>query len=178
MSEKLLVLAYMGTGKTEAEKRYRGVVDFDFQDFRYIYDESIRHLPLEQRKGSVNLRTENPDYPMNFLKAALEHLEKGTVVISPFIDHVFSAFAKPEFTEKAKDVRIILVSPTLADWNEYENRFRNRGNSDEFIERRRIEFPKLMELFEKAEGYEKILMKPGQFLDQALIQNGISLQLK
>lgn len=61
--DKLLIMAYMGTGKTELENRRNNVVDFDFQDYKYIYDESIRHLPLEQRKGSTNLRTENPDYP-------------------------------------------------------------------------------------------------------------------
>lgn len=41
----------MGTGETELENRYDNVIDFDFQDYKYIYDESIRHLPLEQRKG-------------------------------------------------------------------------------------------------------------------------------
>ena len=45
--EKILIMAYMGTGKTELEKGYENVVDFDFQDYKYIYDEKIRHLPLE-----------------------------------------------------------------------------------------------------------------------------------
>ena len=49
--ERLLIMAYMGTGETELENRYDNVIDFDFQDYKYIYDESIRHLPLEQRKG-------------------------------------------------------------------------------------------------------------------------------
>ena len=35
---KLLIMAYMGTGKTELENRYDNIVDFDFQDYRYIYD--------------------------------------------------------------------------------------------------------------------------------------------
>lgn len=54
MKNKLLILAYMGTGKTELEYRYNNVVDLDFQDYKYIYDESIRDLPLEQRKGQTS----------------------------------------------------------------------------------------------------------------------------
>ena len=50
MKSKLLVLAYMGTGKTELEKHYDNVIDLDFQDYKYIYDESIQHLPLEKDK--------------------------------------------------------------------------------------------------------------------------------
>ena len=46
MKSKLLVLAYMGTGKTELEKHYDNVIDLDFQDYKYIYDESIQHLQL------------------------------------------------------------------------------------------------------------------------------------
>lgn len=32
--EKILVLAYPGSGKTELEKQYENVVDFEHQDFR------------------------------------------------------------------------------------------------------------------------------------------------
>ena len=80
--EKLLIMAYMGTGKSELEKQYDNVVDFDFQDYKYIYDESIRHLPLEQRKGSTSLRVENPNYPKNFLTDAKHLLNEGKVVNS------------------------------------------------------------------------------------------------
>ena len=46
MKNKILILAYMGTGKTELERRYNNVIDLDFQDYKYIYDESIRNLPV------------------------------------------------------------------------------------------------------------------------------------
>lgn len=55
--QKILIMAYMGTGKTYLEKNYENIVDFDFQDYKYIYDESIRHLPLEKRKGSVDRKS-------------------------------------------------------------------------------------------------------------------------
>lgn len=176
--EKILIMAYMGTGKTELENRYDNVIDFDFQDYKYIYDESIRHLPLEQRKGSVNLRTENSNYPNNFLNHAIKLLNDGKIVVSPFIDHVFKAYDSFDFKSKVNDVRIILVCPMRHNFNEYVERFKNRGNSDEFIARREKEFPSLVDLFEQADNYERIIIKKGQFLAEALEEYGIELKLK
>lgn len=178
MKNKLLILAYMGTGKTQLEKHYKNVVDLDFQDYKYIYDKTIKHLPLEQRKGQTSLRTENPEYPNNFITAIFAELEKGKIVVSPFIEHVFKAIDGDDFKRKAENVRIILVFPTANNFGEYVERFKNRGNNDEFIARREKEFPSLMELLEKAsnQDYEKITIKPKQYLSDALIENGIYLQ--
>lgn len=173
--QKLIIMAYMGTGKTELEKRYDNVIDFDFQDYKYIYDESIRHLPLEQRKGSVNLRTENPNYPQNFIEDAFKLLDEGKIVVSPFIEHVFRAYDSKEFKEQANDVRVILVCPRRDNFEEYIERFKKRGNSTEFIARREKEFDSLVDLFEQATNYERIVIRPGQYLSSALEEYGINL---
>lgn len=175
---KLLIMAYMGTGKTELENRYDNIVDFDFQDYRYIYDESVRHLPLEQRKGSANLRTNNPDYPKNFLEDAVKLLNEGKIVVSPFIDHVFRAYDDFDIKSKINDLRVILVCSTRDNFAEYVERFKRRGNSDEFIARREKEFSSLVDLFEKANNYERIVMKTGQFLSEALEEYGVVLDAK
>lgn len=176
--DKLLIMAYMGTGKTELENNYANVVDFDFQDYKYIYDESIRHLPLEQRKGSTNLRTENPNYPKNFLDDAKKLLNEGKIVVSPFIDHVFEAYDSSNIKSQINDLRIILVCPERDNFNEYIERFKNRGNSSEFIARRENEFSSLMDIFDNSNNYEKIVMKPEQFLSEALEEYGITLNKK
>lgn len=176
--EKLLIMAYMGTGKTELEKRYENIVDFDFQDYRYIYDESIRHLPLEQRKGSTNLRTENPDYPKNFLHDATKLLDEGKIVVSPFIEHVFKAYDSFDFESILGEVKIILVCPERENFSEYVERFKQRGNSEKFIARREKEFSKLMDLFENADKYDKIVVKKGQYLAEVLTEFGIELKAK
>lgn len=176
--EKLLIMAYMGTGKTELESRYKNVVDFDFQDYKYIYDESIRHLPLEQRKGSTHLRNENPDYPKNFLADAVKLLEEGKIVVSPFIDHVFKAYDTSDIKSQIDDLKIVLVCPMRDNFDEYVERFRRRGNSEEFIARREREFDSLMDLFDEANHYERIVMKQGQYLSEALKENGIYLNPK
>ncbi len=176
--EKLLIMAYMGTGKTELENRYDNVVDFDFQDYKYIYDESIRHLPLEMRKGNTALRTENPDYPNNFLMEAVRLLQEGKIVVSPFIDHVFKAYNESSITSEVAGLRILLVFPEKDNFQEYVARFKDRGNGEEFIARREKEFPSLVNLFNQAENYEKIVVKKVQFLSDALLEYGIILPPK
>lgn len=176
--EKLLIMAYMGTGKTELEKKYENIVDFDFQDYKYIYDKSIRHLPLEKRKGSTNLRIENPHYPQNFLKDAKTLLNEGKIVVSPFIDHVFESYDKSDLKQEMSDLRIILVCPERDNFEEYVERFKQRGNSEEFIARREKEFDSLVNLFAQADNYERITIKPGQFLSDALKEYGIFLHKK
>lgn len=176
--KKLLIMAYMGTGKTELEKMYEDVVDFDFQDYKYIYDESIRDLPLEQRKGSTNLRVENPAYPQNFISDAMQLLNDNKVVVSPFIDHVFKAYDNSNINQIIQDLRIILVCPRRDNFEEYVERFKRRGNSEEFIDRREKEFLQLMSLFEQIDNYEKIIIKPKQYLSEALEEYGITLKLK
>ena len=154
------------------------MIDFDFQDYKYIYDESIRHLPLEQRKGSTNLRTKNLNYPENFLADAIKLLNEGKIVVSPLIGHVFKAYDNFNITSRVENLRTILVCPTRDNFNEYVERFKKRDNSDEFIARREKEFSSLVDLFEQANNYERITMKPGQYLSEALEENGISLTLK
>lgn len=175
--DKLIILAYMGTGKTELEKKYKNVIDFDFQDYKYIYDESISHLPLEQRKGNVSLRKENEDYPQNFLLDAIDLLNKNKIVVSPFIEHVYNAYNTEFFKSKINNVKIILVCPTFNNFEEYVQRFKNRGNGEEFIERRSKEFPSLIEIFNNS-SFEKIIIKPGQYLSEALIEYGLKLEEK
>ncbi len=171
--EKILIMAYMGTGKTYLEKNYENIVDFDFQDYKYIYDESIRHLPLEKRKGSVNLRKENLLYPDNFLSEAIDLLKKGKIVVSPFIEHVFLAYNKAEFLESLDNVKIIIVCPERNNFSEYVERFKSRGNSEEFIKRREREFSSLVDLFEECENALKIIIKKGQYLSDVLEENNI-----
>ncbi len=177
-NKKNLILAYMGTGKTELEHQYKNVIDLDFQDYKYIYDESIRQLPLEQRKGQTSLRTENPNYPDNFINAVLTELEEDKIVVSPFIGHVFKAIDSDAFKKNAKDIRIILAFPMPNNFEEYVDRFRKRGNGEEFILRRRKEFTSLVDLFNNAsnEEYEKIIIKPNQYLSEALIEYGINIK--
>ena len=174
--EKILIFAYVGAGKTEAEKRYKNVIDLESHDYIYTYDKSIAHWPLEKRKGNANLRTINPEYPTNFINATLLALETGKLVLTTFVEHAFNSLTSEEFKSQAPDVRVILVCPEYNNFEEYADRFRARGNSENVVVRRRTEHDLTMNLFKNAKSYEKIIIQPGQFLDDALIKYGIKLE--
>lgn len=83
MEQRVLVLAYPGSGKTYLADNYKNVSDFQFQHYRYDYSE-YRHLPLEQLKGRTEIRTNNSEWPNNFFKALDIELQKGRIVLVPF----------------------------------------------------------------------------------------------
>ena len=124
------------------------------------------------------MRVENPEYPNNFINAVLNELEKDKIVVSPFIEHVFKAIDSDNFKNNLKNTKVILVFPMSNNFDEYADRFKKRGNNEEFILRRKKEFTSLIELFEKAttDKYEKIIIKPKQYLSEALIEYGVDLK--
>ena len=172
MKEKIIVLAYVGTGKTEVTKRYQNVWNPSSDSYRYIWDKDI---PLEQRKGSLN-RTENPDFPNNYIDAISEKIHSSDIVMLPLTEKLFPLYDSKEFKDKMKGVRIILACPPRDRFDDYIERYKARGNSEIFIQNRKNEFPFIMDKFENAKDYEKVTVR--QYLDDALIKHGIKLQPK
>ena len=170
MNEKIVVYAYNATGKTETSKKYTNVVDLDSAPFLFVYDESVAHLSFEEKKGLIHLRHSNPQYPQNFIKAIKDEFEKGKIVLVPFNDVNIEAL-----TKQIRDVQHIFVYPAANDFELYAARMKERGNNDLFIERRKGEFLKFLKLFKDTEVHKKIIIKPKQFLDEVLIENGIEL---
>jgi hypothetical protein len=175
--EKILVLAYVGTGKTEMTKRYNGVFNPSSDDYRYTYD---KEMPIEQRKGNPN-RVENPNFPGNFIKVVSEGLENNKMVLLSLTQKLFPLYESKEFKNQVKDARVILACPNKESFSEYEKLYKARGNSETFIENRRKEFPFIMDIFENAQGYEKVVVQQSgrhKYLDGTLIEHGIKLQQK
>ena len=173
LKEKIIILAYVGTGKTEMTKRYEGVFNPSSDDYRYVFDKS---LSAEQRKSDPN-RVENPEFPNNFINAVSEKLGSNIVVLV-LTQKLFPLYQSKEFQDKVKGARIILACPTKDNFDEYEKKFKARGNSETFIDNRRKEFPFITDIFEKAQGFEKVVIQPGQYLDDALIKHGLKLKPK
>jgi hypothetical protein len=167
--EKILVLAYPGTGKTYLAEHYANVIDFEQQHYVSLYDEDVRDLPLEQIKGMTNKRIPNPAWPANYITAIKAELEKNLLVITTFIPSTYEALRSEIFA----DTKIILAIFNPNNFEELVNRFKVRGNAPEFIDRRRADFPKVVELFNNDKEAFKIIIET--YLDEALKENGISL---
>ncbi|MCL2755734.1 MAG: hypothetical protein FWE45_01635 [Firmicutes bacterium] len=173
MKERIIVIAYTGAGKTEMLKRYEGIYNPSSDDYRYIFD---KDLPPEQRKSNPD-RKENPEFPNNFIDAIHSGLDDN-IVLLPLTKKLFELYLNEDFKQKMKGARIIVACPRKNDFAEYKKRFEERGNIETFIENRQKEFSFIMDTFENMQDFEKIIIKPGQFLDQALIGHGIQLKPK
>jgi len=171
MEQKILVLAYPGSGKTYLADHYKNVSDFEFQHYRYDYGE-YKHLPLEQLKGRTEIRTKNLDWPNNFFKALDSELQKGIIVVVPFATSLLDIL---DYLEESNGVRIIFAIQDAKSLEGLLESFKNRGNSEEFIERRRNDFQKCHDVIAKSK-FEKVYINENEYLSDALLKIGIKLE--
>ena len=167
MKQKILVLAYPGSGKTYLSENFENVSDLEFQHYRWDYGEH-KNLPLEKLKGRKDLRTNNPDWPNNFFKLLDEELNKNNIVLVPMAT---SLFERLEYLN-SQNVRIIFAIPTRECFKDIIQAYKNRGNDEKFIESRKSDFEKFYDLVNKTK-YEKIYIKKGEYLYEALQNKGI-----
>lgn len=169
--EKILILAYPGSGKTYLAENYSNVSDFEFQHYRYDYGK-YKDLPLEQLKGRTEVRTDNPNWPENFFVALENELKKGLVVLIPFATSLLEIL---NYLEKTHGVRIIFAIQDKNSFEKLAESFRLRGNSEEFIERRRNDFQKCHEIISNSR-FEKVYINENEFLQDALVKVGIKFE--
>lgn len=171
MDEKILVLAYPGSGKTYLAENYENISDFEFQHFRYDYGK-YKHLPLEQLKGRTEIRTKNKERPNNFFLALEEELKKGRIVLVSFVTSLLEIL---DCLEQSSKTRIIFAIQDKNTFEQLAQKFRNRGNSEVFIERRRNDFQKCHAIICDSK-FEKIYIDENEFLSDALLKHNIELK--
>ena len=171
MDKSILVLAYPGSGKTFVAENYKDVSDIEFQHFRYDYGE-YKNLPLEQLKGRTDIRTLNPEWPNNFFAFLEKELEKRKCVFVPMATSIFPILDK---LEKEKNVRIIFAIQSEDSLDFMIETFKQRGNSEEFIERRKNDFIKFHNLIKEL-SYEKLYIQKDEYLLDALNKKGIKFE--
>ena len=170
MGQKYFIFAEIGTGKTFVSHNYENASEVEYDDHKYVFD---RDLSMEDKKCDPN-RKSNPCWPDNYIAAALAALEKYDVVMAPLFVDPFAALI--DTVEHAK-TKIILALPAKECKDEYLQRWKNRGNNNIFLEVAVSSF-RYNQLFHSITDYEKIIMRPGQYLDEALIEYGIELKPK
>lgn len=171
MSERILVLAYPGSGKTYLADHFKNVSDFEFHHYRYDYGE-YKHLPIEQLKGRTDIRTIKTDWPKNFFKALGNELQGGRIVVVPFATSLLEIL---DYLETTVGVRIIFAIQNKDTFKQLAQSFRSRGNSEEFIERRRNDFQKCHEVIAHSK-FEKVYINEKEFLSDVLSRIGIEFE--
>ena len=157
----MIVSAFAGVGKTTLAKKYmKDVIDLESGNFKWIGNGNT-----EATKGD-NKRTQNPRYPINYLEAIKEANSKYKVVL----------ISQHEVIRKCLDavkLDYIIAYPDIQLKDEYIERYRHRGNNENFINLISREWNNWISALNDIEGHNKIVLKSGQFLEDYVVELGL-----
>ncbi len=146
-----IICAFAGTGKTTASQSNRWRVrDSDSDEFRFIN-------PRLSRKPEG----QNPSWPQNFIDHAVTEYAKGdfdAILISAYVELL------PKI---ASHIPLIYVYPSLAMKDEFEMRYRNRGNPEWLVNLLIDHYDEWITALMAMDGHH-VVLKPGQYLTDVL----------
>ena len=120
-----LIAGFGGIGKTTLAKKYNNVLDLESSNFKYVLDDELKKLKVEERKG-VKTRKFNKDFPNNYYDAIIKGLEKYDIVLISMHTEIVKLL-------KENKIEYIVVYPKEHMLDEIMQRFIDRGNTNEFL---------------------------------------------
>ncbi len=162
----LIISGFGGVGKTTLAEKYKNVIDLESSKYQFIVPEMTREN-CEKMKASLD-RQKNSEWPENYIKAIHEASEKYDVICIRY-----NGAKEPNFLD-TYGIDYIVAYPTKRAFNNhYIKRFRERGNTEEFIEVIKRYFTIC---YEKSKNLSnKIVLRDNETLEDALIKMGIEL---
>lgn len=170
--EKIIVFAFPGTGKTYTAQNFINTCDFESLYYIFDYNKDVLHWHIDQHKGRDDLRVKSPNFPGNYITALKDELEKGRIVITPFMINNLIALEEANFDS---DTRVIIVTHDENDYESLAKRFRARGNAEDFVELCRKWLPIINKRVQELPNIEYIVLSGENYLTEALIKCGIKL---
>ena len=135
-----IIAGFGGVGKTTLAKKYKNVLDLESTPYKYLI-ENYGNYDAEAVKGQGIAKKElNPDFPDNYVAAIQENIGKYDYILV----WCHPEQSLPHLDKAGIDYEIFL--PTREALDEYRQRFINRGNSEEYVNR-----------VSSKEGYDKRL---------------------
>lgn len=170
MSEIWLVHA--GCGKTTAASLRPDVLDFTVGQFKYLSSgEDLGPVESEQIKGTGGEVA--PAWPWNYIDALYEEHSRGQYrhILSPAAWQVATALelGRPYIDIPPLPYTLVVPDPSLKD--EYEQRYIDRGNPDDFLDIfvRDGAWERWQNQFESFfRPTRKIVLQSGQYLSDVL----------
>ncbi|MDR0449105.1 MAG: hypothetical protein LBG89_01430 [Rickettsiales bacterium] len=158
-----VISAWICAGKTFIIENYKNVTEIASGNYKYLLTDEQKSMPPESLKSTQ--REINPYWPNNYVDAVIEAMKKYEVVLVAPGKIIYDLL-------RERGVDCILAVPNIYSKEEYKRRAKQRGNNDAFLQR-------IEENLEKdakemlAEPNKKIILKQYEFLEDALLREGI-----
>ena len=166
MKKGILIAGYAGIGKTTLAKKYKNVIDLESSTFKYNYSEEEKSLS-EKKKGLDN-RKFNCDFPNNYYKAIEDAILKYDFILIQGHPRYFDYL-------DSKKIEFWVVYPEKETLEKaYKERFVNRGNNEEYIDKVINGFEAMLAGFEKSKS-KKIVLEGDETLEDYLLRQNYTL---
>ncbi|MBQ8749296.1 MAG: hypothetical protein IJW32_06005 [Clostridia bacterium] len=168
MKEKkgVIISAFGGTGKTTLAQKYKNVIDLESSPYKYHY-ENVDNADYEKLKGTKD-RIRNSDYPKNYIDAINKAVKEYDIVLVRY-----NGDEKVDFYD-LYNLDYMVCYPTKSAYKKYTKRFKDRGNSNEWIEKNQRYYEIAYERCKNFKG-KKILLHDNETLEDALIKRNYTL---
>lgn len=163
--EPIVISAWICAGKTYLTKKYSYITELPSGDYKYILTKEQQAVENKESLKST-ARAINPNWPQNYYEAILAEIKNKKHKI------ILVAPCMPFDEMRNYGINFVLAYPDPVCKGEYMKRAKNRGANDEFIKRVEtkieVDFADFL-----AQPNEKIILQPGEYLEDALIRVGI-----
>lgn len=164
--EGVIISGFGGVGKTYLAKKYSNVIDLESSPYKYKYTNENKEN-YEKLKGKEG-RILREDYPENYIKAIKEAVKKYDIVCVRY-----NGDEKIDFYD-TYNLNYMVCYPTKKAYKKYIQRFKDRGNSDEWINKNKQYFEVVYERCKNFKG-KKILLHDDETLESALLKRNYTL---
>ena len=161
----IIISAWICAGKTHLTSKYTNITELPSGDYKYILTEEQKAVVNKESLKSTK-REINPLWPNNYYDAILEESRKGKY------DILLIAPCMPFEEMRNYGIEFILAYPDPKCKEEYKERARKRGANEEFVKRVDTKIESDFQEFLKQPN-EKIVLQPGEYLEDALVRVGI-----
>ena len=152
----MVIMAFSGVGKTTVAKKYSHVIDLESSFYEWKYEGEI---DVEAMKG-VPHREKNLAWPNNYILDIKKYYELGEIVLIGM-----NALIREKLEEE--QIPYVIVFPSIECKEKYIQKYRDRGNSIEFIKRRETRFEEWVQEFMQL-PQEKWILNNNQTLEDIL----------
>lgn len=161
----IVIVGFGGIGKTELAKKYENIIDLESIFWKWQYSE--KYTNIEEYKSCKN-RIQNTNFPQNYIEAIKENQKKYDIVLTAYNTTICECL-------KENEVSFLLCYPDKEAKDIYIERYRKRGNNENFINKNIESFEEAVDILDKRME-TKIILHGNETLEEYLIKNGYNLK--